>query len=106
MCDDDYSAAATGRKQNFSPTLEIFGGNGLPAVFEPQAAKARDAKADSVIDYAKHTPKRTDHRIEFYGDGGRSGSTFGNVFCYFGPDRSAFVERFSEFGAIVARAAA
>jgi ParB family chromosome partitioning protein len=45
----------------------------------------------------------TDHRIDFYGDDKRSGSTHGSVFAYFGPDKEAFAERFSEFGAVVAR---
>lgn len=47
----------------------------------------------------------TDHRINFYGDEGRSGSTHGSVFAYFGPDRSLFEQAFAQFGAIIARAA-
>jgi hypothetical protein len=47
----------------------------------------------------------TDHRINFYGDEERSGSTHGSVFAYFGPNQTLFVELFSEFGAVVRRAA-
>jgi hypothetical protein len=43
----------------------------------------------------------TDHRINFYGDDERSGSTHGSVFVYFGPDERLFAARFAEFGAIV-----
>ncbi len=43
----------------------------------------------------------TDHRINFYGDGGRSGSTHGSVFIYFGPSGAAFIEHFRCFGQIV-----
>lgn len=45
----------------------------------------------------------TDHRINFEGDKDRSGSTHGSVFAYFGPDRAAFVDAFSQFGFVVAR---
>jgi hypothetical protein len=48
----------------------------------------------------------TNHRINFYGEGERSGSTFGSVFVYFGDKPKLFVERFSEFGAVVVKAAA
>jgi ParB-like chromosome segregation protein Spo0J len=47
----------------------------------------------------------TDHRIDF-GSAGRektSTSTHGSVFAYLGPDPRAFVEAFSEFGAVVRR---
>ena len=44
----------------------------------------------------------TDHRINFYGSEG-SGSTHGSVFVYLGPDRKAFAEAFSKFGAVVER---
>jgi hypothetical protein len=43
----------------------------------------------------------THHRINFYGDGERSGSTHGSVFAYFGPKPKIFVKRFSDFGAVV-----
>ena len=45
----------------------------------------------------------TDHRINFYGDDTRSGSTHGSVFVYLGDRVSVFAERFSEFGAVVQR---
>jgi ParB family chromosome partitioning protein len=45
----------------------------------------------------------TDHRINFYGDDERSGSTHGSVFVYFGPDRKTFAAVFAQFGAIVRR---
>ena len=45
----------------------------------------------------------TDHRINFYGDDTRSGSTHGSVFAYFGYSRRAFASAFSQFGAVVAR---
>jgi ParB family chromosome partitioning protein len=48
----------------------------------------------------------TDHRVNFYGEGERSGSTNGSVFVYFGDRPKLFVERFSEFGTVVARVAA
>lgn len=48
----------------------------------------------------------TDHRINFYGDDKRSGSTHGSVFVYFGDNDSVFIDRFSEFGAVVRRATA
>jgi hypothetical protein len=48
----------------------------------------------------------TDHRINFYGDDERSGSTHGSVFAYFGERRDAFVEAFSQFGTVVAKIAA
>jgi DNA N-6-adenine-methyltransferase (Dam) len=41
----------------------------------------------------------TDHRINFYGDDDRSGSTHGSVFAYFGPDEAKFAEVFKQFGA-------
>jgi phage N-6-adenine-methyltransferase len=44
----------------------------------------------------------TDHRINFYGDDDRSGSTHGSVFIYFGPEERTFVRAFSQFGAVVA----
>lgn len=43
----------------------------------------------------------TDHRVDFHGDGERSGSTHGSVFVYFGPDPDLFEEHFSEFGKVV-----
>lgn len=43
----------------------------------------------------------TDHRINFYGDDERSGSTHGSVFAYFGANATRFAEIFSEFGAVV-----
>jgi hypothetical protein len=43
----------------------------------------------------------TDHRINFYGDDERSGSTHGSVFVYVGPDERLFAAQFAEFGAIV-----
>jgi hypothetical protein len=43
----------------------------------------------------------TDHRINFYGDDERSGSTHGSVFVYFGPDKDRFAKEFSQFGAVV-----
>jgi len=45
----------------------------------------------------------TNHRINFTGDDERSGSTHGSVFIYFGPDESAFVKVFTQFGPVVAR---
>jgi phage N-6-adenine-methyltransferase len=45
----------------------------------------------------------TDHRINFYGDDERSGSTHGSVFVYFGPDGPAFAKQFAQFGAVVMR---
>lgn len=45
----------------------------------------------------------TDHRINFYGDNDRSGSTHGSVFAYFGDKREYFAEVFSQFGAVVSR---
>jgi hypothetical protein len=45
----------------------------------------------------------TDHRINFYGDGERSGSTHGNAFAYLGLDRRKFADNFEEFGAVVRR---
>lgn len=45
----------------------------------------------------------TNHRINFTGDDERSGSTHGSVFIYFGPDESAFVKTFTQFGPVVAR---
>lgn len=45
----------------------------------------------------------TDHRVDFHGDGERSGSTHGSVFVYFGPDPELFAEHFTQFGAIVQR---
>lgn len=45
----------------------------------------------------------TDHRINFYGDDTRSGSTHGSVFAYFGQDAESFAEHFSQFGSVVAR---
>jgi DNA N-6-adenine-methyltransferase (Dam) len=45
----------------------------------------------------------TDHRINFYGDDKRSGSTHGSVFAYFGPERKTFAAVFAQFGAIVRR---
>lgn len=43
----------------------------------------------------------TDHRINFYGDDERSGSTHGSVFAYFGENDNAFAEEFSQYGAVV-----
>ena len=43
----------------------------------------------------------TDHRIDFYGDLTRSGSTHGSVFAYFGKNEDGFTKLFSEFGAVV-----
>jgi ParB family chromosome partitioning protein len=48
----------------------------------------------------------TNHRINFYGDGERSGSTFGSVFVYFGARPKLFIQRFSAFGTVVVKAAA
>jgi phage N-6-adenine-methyltransferase len=45
----------------------------------------------------------TNHRINFTGDDERSGSTHGSVFVYFGPNESAFVRHFTQFGPVVAR---
>lgn len=45
----------------------------------------------------------TNHRINFYGDDTRSGSTHGSVFVYFGPDSAMFIKQFRQFGAIVQR---
>jgi ParB family chromosome partitioning protein len=45
----------------------------------------------------------TNHRINFAGEGERSGSTFGSVFVYFGPAPEVFAEHFEQFGALVAR---
>ena len=45
----------------------------------------------------------TNHRINFYGDDDRSGSTHGSVFAYFGDNKQSFSERFREFGPVVAR---
>jgi hypothetical protein len=46
----------------------------------------------------------TNHRINFDGDGTRSGSTHGSVFVYFGSNKEAFIKEFSHFGAVVVRA--
>jgi hypothetical protein len=43
----------------------------------------------------------TDHRINFYGDDERSGSTHGSVFVYFGPEEGKFAATFAQFGAVV-----
>lgn len=43
----------------------------------------------------------TNHRINFYGDVDRSGSTHGSVFAYFGDKREHFAETFSQFGSVV-----
>lgn len=43
----------------------------------------------------------TDHRINFYGDDARSGSTHGSVFVYFGSEERKFGDTFSEFGTVV-----
>jgi hypothetical protein len=43
----------------------------------------------------------TDHRINFYGDDDRSGSTHGSVFVYFGKSVAAFKKQFKPFGAVV-----
>jgi hypothetical protein len=45
----------------------------------------------------------TDHRINFYGDDERSGSTHGSVFVYFGPNENTFAAEFKQFGPVVAR---
>lgn len=45
----------------------------------------------------------TNHRINFYGDDERSGSTHGSVFVYFGNNQKGFFEHFAQFGAVVAR---
>lgn len=45
----------------------------------------------------------TDHRINFYGDDERSGSTHGSVFAYFGEHRERFAIAFRQFGPVVAR---
>jgi hypothetical protein len=45
----------------------------------------------------------TDHRINFYGDDERSGSTHGSVFVYFGDKAGHFANEFSGFGAVVTR---
>jgi hypothetical protein len=45
-------------------------------------------------------------RIDFYGDGGRSGSTNGSVLAYFGRRPDLFVARFSAFGSVLVRAPA
>lgn len=45
----------------------------------------------------------TDHRINFYGDDDRGGSTHGSVFVYFGENDTAFAEEFSQYGAVVRR---
>jgi hypothetical protein len=47
----------------------------------------------------------TDHRINFYGDDERSGSTHGSVFAYFGPRPVDFAQAFRQFGAVVKRVA-
>ena len=46
----------------------------------------------------------TDHRIDFSGDEGRSGSTHGSVFVYFGVSGNIFKSEFSKFGVVVAKA--
>ena len=46
----------------------------------------------------------TNHRINFYGDETRSGSTHGSTFAYFGSDGAAFIKYFRQFGPIVKRA--
>ena len=43
----------------------------------------------------------TNHRINFYGDDARSGSTHGSVFVYFGDRPEAFAARFADIGAVV-----
>jgi hypothetical protein len=43
----------------------------------------------------------TNHRINFYGDDERSGSTHGSAFAYFGPDGMRFARTFRQFGAVV-----
>lgn len=43
----------------------------------------------------------TDHRINFYGDPDRSGSTHGSVFVYFGDHQQKFAENFRNFGTIM-----
>lgn len=43
----------------------------------------------------------TDHRINFYGGGERSGSTHGSVFAYFGEEDAIFADEFQQFGAVV-----
>jgi ParB family chromosome partitioning protein len=45
----------------------------------------------------------TNHRINFYGDDERSGSTHGSVFTYFGEERALFAETFPQFGPVVRR---
>lgn len=45
----------------------------------------------------------TDHRINFYGDDDRSGSTHGSVFAYFGDQQNLFANNFRKFGAVVRR---
>ena len=45
----------------------------------------------------------TNHRINFYGDDTRSGSTHGSVFVYFGKKKKSFADTFRKFGAIVER---
>lgn len=47
----------------------------------------------------------TDHRINFYGNEERSGSTHGSVFVYFGDQNQLFFDRFKEFGPVVERVA-
>jgi hypothetical protein len=43
----------------------------------------------------------TNHRINFYGDGERSGNTVGSVFAYLGTNKLKFFDHFSEFGRVV-----
>jgi hypothetical protein len=43
----------------------------------------------------------TNHRVNFYGDDVRSGSTHGSVFVYFGPDGERFAQAFKQFGVVV-----
>jgi hypothetical protein len=43
----------------------------------------------------------THHRINFYGDDSRSGSTHGSVFAYFGDQIDLFADEFRQFGAVV-----
>jgi hypothetical protein len=43
----------------------------------------------------------TDHRINFYGDDERSGSTHGSIFVYFGPHNARFTQVFAQFGTVV-----
>jgi DNA N-6-adenine-methyltransferase (Dam) len=45
----------------------------------------------------------TDHRINFFGDEARGGSTHGSVFIYFGNGQERFAKEFGRFGAVVAR---